>query len=86
MRTEGIQLIVEDAAIREIARVATQANELLENIGARRLHTIIERIMETISFEAPDMTPGDSITISKELVEEKVSSMLEKSDLSKYIL
>ena len=86
MLTEGIELVVNEDAIREIARVATEANQLLENIGARRLHTIMERIMENISFEAPDMNPGDRVIITKELVQDKVSSMLEKSDLSKYIL
>ena len=55
MKTEGITLEVEADAIREIAHVAFRANEMLENIGARRLHTIMERIMEQISFGAPDM-------------------------------
>ena len=56
MATEGITLVVTEDAIREISRVATEANERLENIGARRLHTIVERVMGDISFEAPDMT------------------------------
>jgi len=55
MLTEGVVLEVEDEAIREVARVATVANKLLQNIGARRLQTIVERVMESISFDAPEM-------------------------------
>eukprot|EP00616_Rhizochromulina_sp_CCMP1243_P002944 CAMPEP_0118974440 /NCGR_PEP_ID=MMETSP1173-20130426/11583_1 /TAXON_ID=1034831 /ORGANISM="Rhizochromulina marina cf, Strain CCMP1243" /LENGTH=488 /DNA_ID=CAMNT_0006924175 /DNA_START=78 /DNA_END=1544 /DNA_ORIENTATION=- len=85
MQAEGIELEFEEGAVREMARVATEANRLLENIGARRLHTIVERVMEDISFEAPDMEET-RVVVTKELVEERVSSLLVKSDLSKYIL
>jgi ATP-dependent HslUV protease ATP-binding subunit HslU len=86
MKTENIELVVEDAAIREMARVASRANELLENIGARRLHTIVERVMETISFDAPDMAHGSKFVVDKKLVSEKVSSMLQEKDLQRFIL
>lgn len=55
---EGIDLVFEDEAIREIARMAAQLNKTVENIGARRLHTVLERIMESISFEAAEMEHG----------------------------
>ena len=61
MRTEGISLVVESDAVREMARVATVANKEMENIGARRLHTIVERVMESLSFEAPDLPPGETV-------------------------
>eukprot|EP00617_Octactis_speculum_P002273 CAMPEP_0185775814 /NCGR_PEP_ID=MMETSP1174-20130828/83374_1 /TAXON_ID=35687 /ORGANISM="Dictyocha speculum, Strain CCMP1381" /LENGTH=500 /DNA_ID=CAMNT_0028463511 /DNA_START=23 /DNA_END=1525 /DNA_ORIENTATION=+ len=85
MKTEGVELIVQEDAIREVARVATEVNRTLENIGARRLHTIIERIMEEISFDAAEQE-GTTIVIDEEKVKERVSDMLIQSDLSKYIL
>lgn len=85
LKTEDVEVVFEDSAIREIARVATEVNRTLENIGARRLHTIIERIMDDISFEAPDR-PGEVIVVDQDLVRERVSDMLIKSDMSKYIL
>ena len=54
LRTEGVELVFEDEAIREIAKVAAEVNEQVDNIGARRLHTVIERTVEDISFDAPD--------------------------------
>eukprot|EP00622_Pseudochattonella_farcimen_P001941 FR736762.1.p1 GENE.FR736762.1~~FR736762.1.p1 ORF type:complete len:247 (+),score=43.24 FR736762.1:22-741(+) len=85
MRTEEVALAIDEAAIREIARCAAEVNRTLENIGARRLHTIIERIMEEISFDAAEK-PGETIVIDKAVVNERVNDMLIKSDLSKYIL
>ena len=58
MRTEGIELEFEDEAIREIARMAAQLNKSVENIGARRLHSVLERVMEKISFDAAEMEKG----------------------------
>lgn len=55
LRTEGIELVFEDTAVREIAKIAAEVNEQVDNIGARRLHTVIERTVEDISFDAPDM-------------------------------
>jgi ATP-dependent HslUV protease ATP-binding subunit HslU len=86
MATEGVTLVIEDEAIREVAAVASKANKLLENIGARRLHTIVERVMESLSFEAADLPPGSTVVVTKDLVTEKVSSMLTEKDLSKFIL
>ncbi len=54
LKTEGIELVFEDAAIREISRVAEEVNQQVDNIGARRLHTVLERIVEDISFSAPE--------------------------------
>lgn len=85
MKIEGVDLVVTEQGIREIARVATEVNRTLENIGARRLHTIIERIMEEISFDAAEQA-GETIVIDEAMVQERVSNMLIKSDLSKYIL
>ncbi len=84
--TEGVDLIFEDDAIREIARLASELNRTIENIGARRLHTVIERIMEKISFEAAEMEEGEQIVVDKELVQERLSDFLVSSDLSRYIL
>ena len=72
--------------MREIARIAALLNKTVENIGARRLHTVIERIMEHLSFEAAEMEKGSSIKVDKALVEERLSDVLVKSDLSRYIL
>lgn len=84
--TEGVTLEFEDDAVREIARMAALLNKTVENIGARRLHTVIERIMEQISFEAAEMEKGSIIKVEKGLVEERLSDVLVKSDLSRYIL
>lgn len=86
MATEDVELVFSDAAIREIAKVAFEVNRTVENIGARRLHTVLERIVEEISFSACEEEPGTKITIDEELVRERISDMLLKSDLSKYIL
>lgn len=58
IETEGVDLVFEDDAIRSIARMAAQLNKTVENIGARRLHTVIERIMETLSFDAAEQEKG----------------------------
>ncbi len=85
METEDVNLEIGDDAIKEIARVAAEVNRSVENIGARRLHTIVERIVEDISFEAPERQ-GDTIQVTPEYVKERVSDMLLGSDLRKYIL
>ena len=84
--TEGVKLDFEDDAVREIARMAALLNKTVENIGARRLHTVIERIMEHLSFEAAEMEEGSVLKVDKALVEERLSDVLVKSDLSRYIL
>lgn len=85
MQSEQVELIFSDEAIREIARIAHETNRSVENIGARRLHTVIERIVEDISFDAPDRS-GETITVDDAYVRDKVSDMLMNSDLRKYIL
>jgi ATP-dependent HslUV protease ATP-binding subunit HslU len=81
-----VTLEVRDDAIREMARMAAMLNKTVENIGARRLHTVIERIMEDISFEAAEKEPGTVVVVDKELVQRRLSDDVTKTDLSKYIL
>ncbi len=85
LATEGIKLEFEEDAIREIAHIASQVNERMENIGARRLQTVMEKLLDEISFEAPDMASKEVI-ITKEYVKEKLSDILEDENLSRYIL
>lgn len=83
---EGVNLVFEDEALREIARMAALLNKTVENIGARRLHTVLERIMETISFDAAEMEEGSTVTVTKETITERLSSVTKKMDISRYIL
>jgi ATP-dependent HslUV protease ATP-binding subunit HslU len=83
--TEGIELIFQDEAVREIASMASRVNERMENIGARRLHTVMEKLLDEISFDAPDMDTK-SVTITREYVSEKLKDILEDENLSRYIL
>ena len=85
LETEGIRLTFPAEAIREIAALATKVNERTENIGARRLHTIMEKLLEEISFTAPDLGE-QSITITAEYVRERLANLIEDEDLSRYIL
>jgi ATP-dependent HslUV protease ATP-binding subunit HslU len=85
MATEGIVLSFTDDSIATIAEVATQVNEKTENIGARRLYTIMETLLDDISFEAPDMEEKE-ITIDAKYVDEKLDEIVEDEDLSRYIL
>jgi ATP-dependent HslUV protease ATP-binding subunit HslU len=85
MATEGIKLSFTDDAVAEIAEVAAQVNEKTENIGARRLYTIMETLLDDISFDAPDMKEKE-ITIDDKYVEEKLDEIVEDEDLSRYIL
>jgi len=85
LATEGIQLEFEDEAIREIARIASMVNDRMENIGARRLQTVMEKLLDEISFDAPDMA-SKSVVITKQYVTEKLSDILEDENLSRYIL
>merc|ERR1712003_74442 len=84
--TEGMNLSFDDNAIREMARLAAELNHTVENIGARRLHTVIEKIMEQVSFNAAEMESGSAVVIDKKMVQEKLSSELVSNDISKYIL
>jgi ATP-dependent HslUV protease ATP-binding subunit HslU len=85
LATEGIELIFDEPAVTEIARMASKVNERTENIGARRLHTVMEKLVDEISFDAPDMTVK-KVTINKEYVTEKLADILEDENLTRYIL
>jgi len=85
MGTEGVGLEFTDDAIDRLAEVAYQVNERQENIGARRLHTVLERLLETIAYEAPDRS-GDAIRIDAAYVDEQLGQLVGDEDLSRYIL
>ena len=85
MKTEGLDLRFESEAIARIAEVAWQVNERTENIGARRLHTVMERLLEEVSFEAPDRD-GEAMTIDADYVDRHLGELQHNEDLSRYIL
>ncbi|MDI6765268.1 MAG: ATP-dependent protease ATPase subunit HslU [Bacteroidota bacterium] len=86
LETEGVKLEFLEEGIREIAKLAAQVNEQVENIGARRLHTIMTTLLEEILFEAPDVYVGKTIMITKDMVEDALNRIIKNKDLSKYIL
>lgn len=86
LKSEGVEIEFEDDAIKEIARTAAEVNEQVENIGARRLHTILTTLLEDILYGVPDQIKEKKIRITKELVHEKLSTIVKNRDLSKYIL
>ncbi|MGH7825467.1 MAG: ATP-dependent protease ATPase subunit HslU [Candidatus Binatia bacterium] len=83
--TEGVHLKFGEDAIVEIARIAADVNERTENIGARRLHTVLERLLDDVSFSAPEMQ-GKEITIDAQYVRDRLAPILKNEDLSRYIL
>ncbi|HPR64955.1 MAG TPA: ATP-dependent protease ATPase subunit HslU [Thermoanaerobaculia bacterium] len=85
LETEGVQLSFSDCAISAIAALSEQVNDKTENIGARRLHTILERLLEEVSFHAPDMQ-GVSVTIDENYVHDHLKDIVQDSDLSRYML
>ena len=85
LAVEGMELIFEDEAVQAIAKLAFRANETAEDIGARRLHTVLERILEEISFDAHEYK-GKEFIITSQLVHEKLDDAVEDEDLSRYIL
>ncbi|MBY0273206.1 MAG: ATP-dependent protease ATPase subunit HslU [Alphaproteobacteria bacterium] len=85
LKTEGVELTFKDDAIREMADLAAQVNQNVENIGARRLHTVIEKLLEEISFEAPEKR-GEKVVITAKHVQRSVGDLAKNSDLSKFIL
>jgi ATP-dependent HslUV protease ATP-binding subunit HslU len=85
LETEGVQLKFGEDAITEIARIAADVNERTENIGARRLHTVLERLLDDVSFSAPEMH-GKEITIDATYVRDRLAPILKNEDLSRYIL
>ena len=84
--TEGVKLEFSTKSIREIAKIATEVNEQVENIGARRLHTILTTLLDEILFDVPDKLPEDVVKITPEIVREKLDAIVKNRDLSKYIL
>jgi ATP-dependent HslUV protease ATP-binding subunit HslU len=85
LETEGIKITFTDSAIAEIARMAQEVNHNTENIGARRLHTLLEKLLEDLSFEAPELQL-EEMSITPEYVREKLASIASNRDLSQYIL
>jgi ATP-dependent HslUV protease ATP-binding subunit HslU len=85
LSVEDVNLVFEDEAIKEFARLSVNANEKTEDIGARRLHTVIEKVLEDISFDA-DEKAGETIAITKDLVKEKLEDIVEDEDTARYIL
>jgi ATP-dependent HslUV protease ATP-binding subunit HslU len=85
LRTEGVDVVFEDDAVETIAKIAEEVNDRTENIGARRLHTVMERLLEDILFDAPDMENMRTV-IDKDYVESKLKDIKDDEDLSRYIL
>ena len=87
MESEGVELEFEDGAIREIARIAFEVNSEVENIGARRLQTVMSSLLNDFMFDIPDLVgSGSQITVTAEMVQEKLSPLVKNRDLSQYIL
>jgi ATP-dependent HslUV protease ATP-binding subunit HslU len=85
LKTEEVTLTFTDEAIEEIASLSADINASVENIGARRLHTVMEKLVEEISFEAPERS-GETVTIDASYVQNKVSTLAKDADLSRFIL
>ncbi|WP_187848326.1 HslU--HslV peptidase ATPase subunit [Helicobacter pylori] len=85
LKVEGVGIAFEDSAIKELAKLSYNANQKSEDIGARRLHTTIEKVLEDISFEAEDYS-GQNVTITKELIQSKLEDLVADENLVKYIL
>ena len=85
LKTENVDLEFAEDGINEIANIASEVNATVENIGARRLHTIIEKILDEISFTATDRA-GEKIVINKEYINKNLDSLVKDADLSKFIL
>ena len=85
LKTEGVDLSFTEDGVERIAEVAWEVNERTENIGARRLHTVIERLLETISYDASDKN-GESVIVTKEYVDQHLKALVTNEDLSRYIL
>jgi len=85
MKTEGVNLSFSEDGIKRAAEIAWQVNETTENIGARRLHTVMERLLETLSYQASDLN-GDSIVVDADYVNDHLEELVQDEDLSRYIL
>ena len=87
LKTEGVQLAFAPDAIDRLAEIAALVNERQENIGARRLHTVMSRLLNDILFDVPDKISANAhIVITRETVQEKLAGMVKNRDLSQYIL
>ncbi len=86
LETEGVELTFDRSAILSIARIAAEVNEKVENIGARRLHTILTTLLDQILFDVPDKLSDQAIEITESMVEEKLEAIVKDRDLSRYIL
>ncbi|WP_457562957.1 AAA family ATPase, partial [Caminibacter pacificus] len=85
LEVEGVELVFEEEALREIAKYAYLANEKTEDIGARRLHTVVEKVLEDINFNA-DEYKGQTFKITKDYVQERLEDIVENEEIAKYIL
>jgi ATP-dependent HslUV protease ATP-binding subunit HslU len=85
METEGIKLTFTDDALAEVAKFAAQVNQTSENIGARRLHTIMEKLLEDVSFEGPDLKKK-TVKVDAVYVRKQLADIVKDQDLSRYIL
>ena len=87
LAAEGVELTFEDAALSELAKIAFEINESVENIGARRLQTVMSTLLNEFMFDIPDkILPNSKIVVNKDLVHEKLSGLVKNRDLSQYIL
>jgi ATP-dependent HslUV protease ATP-binding subunit HslU len=86
LATEGVKLSFTEDSITAIAELAAEINQTVENIGARRLHTVLERLLDEISFTAPDLPPDTEVSITRQMVQDKVGDLAAKTDLAKFIL
>jgi ATP-dependent HslUV protease ATP-binding subunit HslU len=85
LRTEGVEVVFTDEAVDRLAAYAFEVNSTTENIGARRLHTVLELLMEELSFTAPEI-PGQKVTITPEYIDERLKPVVQDQDLARYIL
>jgi ATP-dependent HslUV protease ATP-binding subunit HslU len=85
LKTEGVELVFQPEAVREVARLAEEVNSRTENIGARRLHTLMERLLEDVLFDAPDVADR-RVVIDQATVERRLKDIAGDEDLSRYIL
>jgi ATP-dependent HslUV protease ATP-binding subunit HslU len=85
LETEGVTVEFDPSGVEALAEIAAQVNRSVENIGARRLYTVLERVFETLSYEAPDRS-GQTVTIDRAYVEERVSDLAQSVDMSRYVL
>lgn len=85
MKTEGVDLVFEDDAIDTIAAIAVEVNERTEEIGARRLHTVMERVLDVLSFDASERE-NETFVVTADYVKERLSAIVKDQDLSRYIL